>query len=144
MPKPSTDDTTQPEPNLFDADRVLGRCLFDLAEARDALAAAQRAGVPALIEGAARTLVDSWRSAREARACLDRQLATLAQRGRTVAFAMRMNARIVGETARRALHAVPAGAPIGEALAVICREADAFGAEPGATAPVAREPSDAI
>jgi hypothetical protein len=143
MPKPSHDETTQPEPNAFNADRVLGWHLFDLADAREALAAAVRAGDPARIERSACDLVDKWRRACAARAVLDRQLAALALRAQTAAEAMRMNARIVRESARCALRALPNDAAIGKALAIVCQEAEAVGADRSASAASTPEHNDA-
>jgi hypothetical protein len=124
MSKPPHDDTTQPEPDVFNADRVLGRRLFDLHPAQDALATAIRLGGPDRIEPAATEFARLWRSVCDASRALDRQLTAVVERSRAVAYATHSNARAVRELARRALLVVATGDATYVLLGQLCREAD--------------------
>jgi hypothetical protein len=139
MQRPPHDDTTQPEPDVFNADRVLGRRLFDLHPARDALAAAVRGGRSDQIEHRARDFARAWRAVCDARSALDRQLTAVIERSQAVAYAMRTTARAVCDITHRALLVVDASDPTYPLLAQLGREADEIGATQPASCPPATE-----
>jgi hypothetical protein len=127
MPKPSPEETTQPIPDVFNAERVLGMRLFELEPLRARLAKAVMDGRTDEVTRAAKEYANAWASTRAAAESFERQLSALTARSRVVALATCAAACATRQTLEEALVSIPFDAAANQLVIALDRDAASLG-----------------